>query len=290
MRTIKIKAPAKVNTLLRVIGRRGDGYHDLQMVMVPLSLADDIELEATDAGIEFVSEGETDPGMAGGKNLVWRAAALLLHEFGVKAGVRIALKKRIPVAAGLGGGSSDAAAVLKGLNSLWNLNWPVERLACLGASLGADVPFFCYERPAFVEGVGNRVSPCDSFPRLNLLLVNPGFAVATPWVYKQWDNLVAHSSIEELTPNRSNARVRPLFGSQKDVVLSLHNDLEAVTIPAYPEIARIKGTLMELGAAGALMSGSGPTVFGVFRDAPARDKALKSDFDPGWRVFAADSV
>ncbi|MFH0799647.1 MAG: 4-(cytidine 5'-diphospho)-2-C-methyl-D-erythritol kinase [Pseudomonadota bacterium] len=297
MREIAIKAPAKVNTILRVLSRRPDGYHDLEMVMVSLSLADDIDIALAPSGIELHAEGAHDSGMAGEKNLAWRAAALLAQASGTKAGARIRLVKRIPVAAGLGGGSSDAAAVLKGLNRLWQLGLDAEHLAALGAKLGADVPFFCHDGPAFVEGIGDRVSPLHGFPNLSILLINPGFAVSTPWVYGQWDlqrapratERPALNATEGLTPNERNARVRPLFKDLGAVVSSLHNDLEAVAIPAHPEIARIKDFLMDTGAAGALMSGSGPTVFGVFEDAPRRDAALGAAHGEGWRVFAADS-
>ena len=271
-----------MNTLLRVVGCRSDGFHDLQMVMVPLTLADEIELASIPTGIELSVDGQTDAGMAGPKNLCWRAAAAMQEAAGRRDGVRIALAKRTPVAAGLGGGSSDAAAVLRGLNELWGLGWAPERLAGIGTKLGADVPFFCHGGPAWVEGIGDRVSPFELFPKLSFLLVNPGFAVPTPWVYRQWDL--------QLTPSGADARVRPLFKAFRDVISSLHNDLETVTIPAHPEIAEIKSVLLDSGAAGALMSGSGPTVFGVFERAGDRDAAMGRLQRASWRVFAAEGV
>ena len=282
MRRIEIRAPAKVNTLLRVIGRRDDGFHDLEMVMVPLSLADEISLEEIPSGIELSVDGQSDAGMCGEKNLAWRAAAIMMDAAGVKGGVRIKLAKRTPVAAGLGGGSSDAAAVLRGLSQMWDLGWNPEKLPGLGKRLGADVPFFCYDGPAFVEGIGDRVAAFDIFPKLSFLLVNPGFAVPTPWVYKQWDL--------QLTPKGGDARVRPLFKAFRDVISSLHNDLETVTIPAHPEIAEIKKFMIDSGAAGALMSGSGPTVFGVFEDRSVRDEASRRVVSAHWRVFVAEGA
>lgn len=282
MNRVLVKAPAKVNIILKVLGRRPNGYHDLQMVMVPLTLADDIELEEMNLGVEFVAVGESDEGMKGEGNLVVKAAKSLAQASGAKKGVKITLKKNIPVAAGLGGGSSDAAAVLRGLNRLWGLNWSNDRLSEVGAKLGADVPFFCHGRPAFVEGIGDKVTPYESFPNLSFLLINPGFAVPTPWVYKEWDF--------RLTRGPSDARVRPLFAGFSDVAVSLENDLEEVTIPAYPELARIKKMLLDNGAEGALMSGSGPTVFAVFEKVSMRDKVLSLDFDKKWRVFAAESI
>lgn len=282
MDAITISAPAKVNTLLRVISKREDGYHDLQMVMVPLTLADEIRLMPIDSGIELIIDGHGDSGMEGRENLAWRAAAILTEASGRKDGVRIELTKRIPVAAGLGGGSSDAAAVLKGLNKLWDLGWGPHRLASFGKCLGADVPFFCYDKPAFVEGIGDIVSPFETFPDLFILLINPGFAVSTPWVYRQWDL--------QLTTKGCDARSRPLFRAFRDVVSFLHNDLEAVTIYAHPEIADIKNFLFDTGAAGALMSGSGPTVFGVFDDVLKRDVAfIKASKNESWRVFAVEN-
>ena len=301
MDTVEIKAPAKVNTYLRVVGRRSDGYHDLEMVMVPLTLADHLTLTLIPSGIELQVEGVSDPGMQGKSNLACRAAKAFFQEAGVKGGVRIRLKKNIPVAAGLGGGSSDAAAVLRGLNHLLGLNWPASRLASIGGRLGADVPFFCYGGPAHVQGTGDRVESLGGFPDVHFLLVNPGFSVSTPWVYKQWDLQwdlrIALSqpqpegqAIEGLTGQNQGATVRPLFRVVSDVVDSLHNDLETVTIPAYPEVAEIKNELLDRGAIGALMSGSGPTVFGVFENRRASDMAQAGLAKGRWRVFAAQSL
>jgi 4-diphosphocytidyl-2-C-methyl-D-erythritol kinase len=281
MKTVEIKAPAKVNTFLRVVGRRPDGYHELEMIMVPLTLADDLSLTLTPSGVELEVEGVSDPGMQGEGNLAYRAANALFQEAGVEGGVRIRLKKNIPVAAGLGGGSSDAAAVLRGLNRLLGLDWSASRLASIGGRLGADVPFFCYGGPAHVQGTGDQVEPLDGFPNVHFLLVNPGFSVSTPWVYKQWDL--------RLTPQSSGATVRPLFQVVSDVVDSLHNDLEAVTIPAYPEVAEIKKELLDRGATGALMSGSGPTVFGVFENGRARDEALAGMVKGKRLIFGAET-
>ncbi len=280
MNKIAVKAPAKVNTVLRVVGRRPDGYHDLQMVMVPLTLCDELTLTSIPSGIELSIDGSSDTGMEGEKNLACRAARAMQAAAGISRGVRIDLIKKIPIAAGLGGGSSDAAAVLRGLNELWGLAWPSSKLAEIGASLGADVPFFCYVGPSYVEGTGDRVTPYESFPNLSFLLINPGFAVSTPWVYKQWDL--------QLTVEPAGARVRPLFQGVSDVLTSLHNDLERVTIPAHPEIEVIKAALMEAGASGALMSGSGPTVFGAFADVAARNVARERLENGRWRLFTAE--
>lgn len=281
MKSITVKAPAKVNTLLRVVGRRPDGFHDLEMVMVPLTLCDEITLTCIKSGIELSIDGSSDLGMQGEKNLAFRAVSAMFENAGRSDGVRIELTKRIPIAAGLGGGSSDAAAVLWGLNKLWGLGLKSSNLAKIGAKLGADVPFFCYGTPAYVEGIGDKVSPYESFPNIAFLLINPCFAVSTPWVYKQWDL--------QLTVKPSNARVRPLFQAVTDVVSSLQNDLEKVAIPAHPEIGLIKSELMNAGAMGALMSGSGPTVFGVFYDTASRDSACVRLENKNWRIFATEA-
>ena len=177
MNSITVNAPAKINTILRVIGRRPNGFHDLKMIMVPLKLADEITLTKISSGIEFACDCMADAGMTGEQNLAWRAANLLRQVASREDGVKITLKKNIPVAAGLGGGSSDAAAVLRGLNQLWDLGYTANELASQGMKLGSDVPFFCYDSVARVEGLGDEVIPLDSFPKLFILLTNPGFAV-----------------------------------------------------------------------------------------------------------------
>lgn len=316
---LNINAPAKVNLFLRVIGSRPDGYHDLFMVMEKLSLFDEIGLREIPSGIELVVEGEdVDAGMVAEKNLAYRAAQLFKEAADEKRGVRIHLKKKIPVAAGLGGGSSDAAAVLKGLNRLWQKNWSSQSLAALGAKIGADVPFFCYDGPAVAEGTGERITPLSKLPKLFFLLINPGFAVSTPWVYKEFDrqdgllktasNQMDDKGNFELTPPTLDARFRrlasrefnggfarrrfsgELFCDFRDVAASLYNDLEKVTVAKYPEIKTIKEFLLDQGAQGALMAGSGPTVFGVFESAKVRDGALDRKSKPHWKTFATDNL
>jgi len=285
MKTIRLAAPAKVNTILKVVGRRPNGYHDLAMVMEKLSLHDEIVLELIDHGIELRLEGESDSGMNAEGNLAWKAAQAFREAADVTKGVRIILKKNIPVAAGLGGGSSDAATTLVGLNDLWEIDWPEEQLAKLGSRLGADVPFFCYEGPALVEGIGDRIVPISKLPKLYILLINPGFAVSTPWVYRQWDILQEKG----LTVGVGDVRLPRLFETFQDVTANLTNDLEAVTIPAYPELKEIKNFLIGAGAQGALMAGSGPTVFGLFEDKAVRDDAFSHVTKRSWKVYATEN-
>lgn len=279
---MEISAPAKINTFLKIVGKRENGYHDLQMIMVPVSLYDDLVLEDAPGDIEFFSDGLTDDGMVAEKNLCWRAASLLRETYHVKRGAKIYLKKRIPLGAGLGGGSSDAASVLIGLNKLWELNLPPERLAEIGVKLGADVAFFCFGVPAMVTGIGDRVEPLKKFPNLMILLINPGIHIATKDVYQTFDLL--------LTEKSSNVSFPQIFNHLGDVCSSLHNDLERVVLQSCPEIVRIKGFLRDCGAKGVLMSGSGSTVFGVFDGIEGVKRAADLGAETGWKCFPVHSM
>lgn len=291
---LKIQAPAKVNLVLKVLGRRADGFHDLFMVMERLSLYDDIALEQIASGIELrVNADFSDDGMLMEKNLAWRAAKKFIETTGEDKGVRIHLDKKIPIAAGLGGGSSDAAAVLKGLNIMWNKGLNSDELAHMGAALGADVPFFCYNGTCIAEGIGDRISAVSKLPKLYFLLINPGFSVSTPWVYIEFDKISEYPVNNRglgLTQQNKGVSFRPFFECFEDVVSSLENDLEKVTAGAYQEVFEIKKFLDNYGANGSLMSGSGPTVFGVFKDAPTRDEAIKSIPKNNWKAFAAENI
>lgn len=285
MESISISAPAKINTILRVVGRRPNGYHDLVMVMEKLTLADDIILERIDHGIELINEGAVDEGMVAQKNLAWRAATAFRDATGEKRGVRIHLTKRIPVAAGLGGGSSDAAATLRGLNQLWEKGWSGDQLAQLGAELGADVPFFCFDGPALVQGIGDRVTPLEKkLPKFFVLLINPGFPVSTPSIYRCWDEINAR-----LTVDGVDVRVPRLFETFRDVTANLVNDLESVTVNAHPEVGEVREFLSLAGAQGVLMAGSGPTVFGLFAEKSQRDQAADKVIRNSWRVIATEN-
>lgn len=273
-------APAKINLCLHVLGKRDDGYHDLLMLMQRVSLFDRIDIEVAPAtALEVACRGVALA--PGEENLAARAARRLLERAAVARRVTIAIDKRIPVAAGLGGGSSDAATVLNGLNRMLGLGVSSEELRMLGRELGADVPFFVFERRAWAAGIGDRLEPAPELPAVSYLLVNPGVAVSTAWVY---GNL-------GLTHPGDVAKLREFPETPRDLVRLLHNDLERVTIARYPELAAIKERLLELGAIGALMSGSGPTLFGVFTDtAAARKAAAVLDAVPGWRVFPVEPL
>ncbi len=258
--TIRLWAPAKVNLSLHILAKRADGYHELETRMQKLDIFDEITLlKRQQPGIGLscsdpeVPEDET--------NLAWKAADMFFKSVSEAqlSGVDIVLKKNIPVAAGLGGGSSDAGTVLKGLNELFGTNKAVEELIEMGRLLGADVPFFVVDDSAVVAtGIGDQMSAVEPFEDCVFILVNPGFSVSTRSVYENYTLTTADKTFKNARFEKKRA---PFHVNQ------LHNDLEWVTVKQYPVIDEIKKTLIGLGADGALMSGSGPTVFGIFKGA-----------------------
>lgn len=253
MNQLALHAPAKINYRLDVLSRRPDGYHELRMIMQQISLCDDISLELCDQpGITVTCGTAGVPD--GPDNIAWKAARAILDRSNEPVGVHIFITKRIPAAAGLGGGSSDAATVLMGMNQLLELGLSKQQLMEIGVTLGADVPFFIFGTTALAEGIGEKLSPLPPLPSAYVLLVNPGIPVSTAWVYRSL----------QLTNRPSPTIIPQLFGGIDDIIPLLSNDLETVTIPAFPVIADIKRRMMQHGAIGAMMSGSGPTVFGLF--------------------------
>lgn len=262
MNSVTLKAPAKVNYLLDVIRRRPDGYHDLRMVMQRVDLCDHITISLTDTpGISVTCEKNGVPDGPG--NIAWKAANALLELSENKPGITISITKNIPVAAGLGGGSSDAASVLMGINQLLNLGLSDQRLMEIGVKLGADVPFFIFKKTALAEGIGEALTTMPEMPTAWILLINPCVHVSTAWVYK---NL-------QLTNNKELNKLPVSYSDLKRVCSIFANDLESVTIPAFPVIAEIKGAMLQYGALGAMMSGSGPTVFGLYQDKDSAEQA-----------------
>lgn len=255
MNRVKLQAPAKINYLLDVIRKRPDNYHDLRMVMQRIALSDEIEISLSDTpGIRVYCDREDVPD--GPANIAWRAAEALLALAHINTGIDIFIVKKIPMAAGLGGGSSDAATVLMGLNDLLNLKLTDEKLMSVGVKLGADVPFFIFKKTALAEGIGDRLSVVEGLPPVWLVLVNPNIHVSTAWAYK---NL-------QLT-KKSDTDKLPKFNNRiEDICALLSNDLESVTIGRFPIIQEIKDALLANGAKAVLMSGSGPTVFGIFEE------------------------
>ena len=280
MKTLRIEAPAKVNYRLDVLRKREDGYHDLRMVMQRIDLCDLIDITITDApGITVTCNRTGVPDGPG--NIAWRAADLLLKAAGREAGIAIEIVKRIPVAAGMGGGSSDGAAVLMGVNELLGLEFTDRRLMEIGVKLGADVPFFIFKKTALAEGIGDILSPVEHIPSAWLTIVNPNIHVSTAWVYQ---NL-------QLTSGPNENIIPRFYKSVSDICAILANDLESVTVKRYPIIAEIKERLYSAGAIGALMSGSGPTVFGLFdNEALARSAAEELAHNTVWFAIAVKTL
>ncbi|MBN1829726.1 MAG: 4-(cytidine 5'-diphospho)-2-C-methyl-D-erythritol kinase [Deltaproteobacteria bacterium] len=248
------EAPAKINLVLRVMRRREDGYHDIVSLLQRITLADEMIFEARPRGITVRCDHPRVP--EDENNIVHRALNALFEKVSHKGGIDVAIRKKIPVAAGLGGGSSNAAAALVTANELLSLGLTRGELMNLGGTVGADVPFFVFEKTAWARGIGDRLEEARGMPSLSLLLVNPGFEVSTKSVYEGLKR--------GLTKDRRQYNI-PALTTVPRVVEELHNDLESVSVVRHPVLADIKEALIGAGALGALMSGSGPTVFGIFK-------------------------
>ena len=265
---INLRAYGKINLGLDVTGKRPDGYHEVRMVMQNVSLYDSVRIGMRRApGIGVRTNLPFLP--TGPDNLVHRAAKLLMDEFGIEEGISISLYKKIPVAAGMAGGSSDAAAVLVGMNRMFRLGLSKKKLMERGVKLGADVPYCIMRGTALAEGIGERLTPLPSMPECVLLLAKPPVSVSTRFVYGNLkaDSLPSHPDIYGILGGLER---RDLAG----IASCLGNVLETVTIPAYPMIQEIKDQMKAAGALAALMSGSGPTVFGIFTE---REKAMGAE-------------
>ena len=260
MNEISVKALAKINLGLDVIRRREDGYHEVCMVMQTIHLYDRLDIVKNTSGnitletnLAFLPTNEN--------NLVYKAAKLLCDEFGIKDGIHVNLQKRIPVAAGMAGGSTDAAAVLYGVNKIFDLGLSMQDLMDRGVKIGADVPYCIMRGTALAEGIGEKLSPLPPMVKCPVLIAKPGINVSTKFVYEnlKLNEQTYHPDMQQLI---SDIKEKDL----KKIASDMGNILESVTIPAYPVIAEIKEHMMAHGAVGAMMSGSGPTVFGLFDD------------------------
>lgn len=258
---IKLKARAKINLALDVLGTRPNGYHDVRMIMQSIGIYDGLDIAKTkepgialDSNLKFLASGEN--------NLAYRAAKLLMDEFQITTGVKIFLYKYIPMSAGLAGGSTDAAAVLYGMNRMFRLGLSAQELRERGAKLGADVPFCLMRGTVLAEGIGEILTPLPHCPACPVVVAKPAISVSTKMVYEALDQTPLHTHPD------IDGMIRAIDeGDLMGVASRMGNVLEAVTIPMYPVIDAVKKKLMEYGAMGALMSGSGPTVFGLFSDA-----------------------
>lgn len=258
--SLKLRALAKINLGLDVLGRRENGYHDVRMVMQTIYLYDNVTLTKTEEpGIQLQTNLFYLP--VDEKNIAYKAAKLLMDEFQIKEGVHITLDKHIPVAAGMAGGSSNAAAVLVGMNRLFKLGLSEQDLMERGVSLGADVPYCVMRGTVLAEGIGELLTPLAPLPKCYILVAKPAISVSTKTVYEKLD---AHE-IEE-HPDIDGVIAGLDEGNLMQVAKSMGNVLERVTIEDYPIIQEIKDAMREAGALNAMMSGSGPTVFGIFED------------------------
>lgn len=255
----QIKAYAKINLGLDVLRRLPNGYHEVKMVMQSIGLCDELTLERAAGGIAITTDAE---GLSTGEdNLIYKAARLMFEKYGISSGLRVHLRKSIPIAAGMAGGSTDAAAVMKGINELFHLGLSPVRLMEDGVAIGADVPYCILGGTALAEGIGEKLTPLPPLPPCHILIAKPDISVSTKYVYQHLDaeGIEAHPDIDGMVQALRD-------GKLGGVLERMANVLEAVTVPAHPIIADIKARMRGLGAAESLMSGSGPTVFGIFRE------------------------
>ena len=273
MERISRKAYAKINIGLDVLRRREDGYHELKMIMQTIDICDDLFFEKTEVpGIVIQTDREELPVDSG--NLIYRAADLLFREKGITAGVKISLTKRIPIAAGMAGGSSDAAATMRGLNELFHMGYSIQQLKELGVRLGADIPYCLVGGTMLSEGIGEILTPLPAPPECFLVVAKPDINVSTGFVYGnlQADKLIYHPDIDGMVEALHE-------GSLNGITDRLGNVLETVTIREYPVIEQIKNLLRNMGAENALMSGSGPSVFGIYKERGRAEAAARGVAD-----------
>ncbi|MBN2108371.1 MAG: 4-(cytidine 5'-diphospho)-2-C-methyl-D-erythritol kinase [Deltaproteobacteria bacterium] len=268
MESLVIKAPAKVNLCLKIIKKRPDGYHEISTIFQKIGLFDELTLEKSAVpGICLTVNNPAVPSDC--TNLVYRAAELLMRRREGVWGINIKLHKRIPAGAGLGGGSSDAAAALQGLNRLFDLGLSLHDLQQHAISLGADVPFFLSPWPtASADGIGEILQQVNLRTELWFIIVFPRFSISTAWAYATYSKDII------LTNQQKNSILPNSIDDLAQVLTLLHNDFEQVVIPRHPEIAAIQKSLIQAGAEGALLSGSGSSVFGVFKNREVCDKAV----------------
>ena len=266
---LKINGYSKINLSLDVLSKREDGYHNLQMIMQSLELHDEITLERISSGIVIDCNAMYVP--ANSSNIAYKAAEMMMRENALSCGVKISIKKNIPVAAGLAGGSTDAAAVIKGMNSMFGLNKSQQELMMLGKTIGADVPYCIMGGTALAEGIGERLTKLKPLSNIPVILVKPRIGVSTAWVY-------GNLNINEIKDRPQTDRLIEAVNTQdiKFISKNMKNVLESVTIKKYSIINDIKERLVKLGASGSMMSGSGPTVFGIFEDKQMAESAFNS--------------
>ena len=269
MDQITLKALAKINLGLDVVRRREDGYHEVRMIMQTIHLYDQLKIKkeetpgiAIETNLSYLPTNEN--------NLIYKAGKLLIDEFGIEQGVSVQLNKRIPIAAGMAGGSTDAAAMLYGMNEIFELGLSKEELMKRGVKIGADVPYCIMRGTALAEGIGEKLTALPPMVKCPVLIAKPKISVSTKFVYQnlKLDQQTVHPDIDGLIEHIKAQDLRAIANGMGNV-------LETVTIPEYPVIAQIKERMMEHGAINAMMSGSGPTVFGLFEDEETAQKAYE---------------
>ena len=266
---ISRKAYAKINLGLDVVRRLPNGYHEVRMIMQNVGIYDVLTFAKAEEGILLQVDNQEVP--VDGNNLICKAAKLLLETAGIQGGVRITLEKNIPIAAGMAGGSTDAAAAFLGINELYEIGYDIEQLKALGVKIGADVPYCIQGGTALAEGIGEVLSELPAPPACHLLVAKPDINVSTKFVYENLraNELEYHPDIDGMIKALDS-------GDLKGITDRLGNVLETVTVPAYPIIQEIKDVMLAAGAENALMSGSGPTVFGIFTDKNQAEAAAET--------------
>jgi len=281
-KALRLKSPAKLNLRLEILRRREDGYHELRTVLQKISLNDTLSVSLkNEKGISITTDHPDLP--LGRRNLVYRAAQMILKKSEYRGGLHIDIRKEIPLGAGLGGGSSNAASTLKALNQLLEIGLPTKELMEIGLGIGADVPFFFLEGSAIGSGIGERLKKIE-LPGLWYVLIYPNFEVSTRWAYQ---NFI-------LTKRQFRFKFHKFLETPEGISHILMNDLEEVVSKEYPQIEVMKKMLYSAGALGSLMTGSGPTVFGIFSEKGDASKAYQEVRrrvrDKGWTVLMAQSL
>lgn len=278
MAFLEMIAPAKINLSLDVLHKREDGYHELKMIMQTIGLHDVVTLETAESGIHVECDCRWVP--SGSDNTAYKAAVLISDRYGIKSGLKIQIKKRIPAAAGLAGGSTDAAAVLKGINRMFSLGLDEQELMALGKQVGADVPYCIRGGTMLAEGIGEILTELEPFTDVDIVLIKPKIGVSTAWVFGNLDlnKVIARPDTDML--------IKAIGCKDRGAVaINMQNVLESVTIPKYQIVMQAKEKLVELGALGSMMSGSGTSVFGIFADRKTAEKAYMSAGDGKWECF-----
>ena len=280
MDSMWINAPAKINIGLDVLGKREDGYHEVKMIMQSIRLFDRLTLtRKKDPGVRLTTNLKFLP--TDDNNLIVKSAKLLIKEFGLEGGLLINLEKRIPVAAGMAGGSTDAASTMIAINQMYDLGMSNSQLMKRAVKIGADIPYCIMKGTALAEGIGEKLSTIPKLPNCQILIIKPKIHVSTRETYSRLvlDENTVHPDIDLMIEDMKKRDIHSLCSH-------LGNVLESVTIPSYPEIQSIKDFMLENGAEGSLMSGSGPTVFGIYTDKDAAIKAKEKALDTFEKCFA----